>query len=184
MKRFLYTLMVSAIPGAAFADIPPPRGYVEDCTIANVQKDGEECIERSAWHGDVYAAQRYLGDFGYCRRCKTYGATTFGEIYCRQKTSDKPLPSTWEADIKALTPRSGDPEPSAKPLVPECPAPLSHDSRSRTRGACHCAVVGSDELEASAALSFLAAFLVLGLRRPGHRSKEVAPEAHPDYKDT
>ncbi len=170
MTRLLLAPLFAAIPSRVFADIPPPRGYVEECTIANVQKDGEECVERDAWHGDRDASQRYLGDFGYCRRCKTSGASTYGEIYCRQKSSDNPLPSGWRAAIKALPTPSADPDPSSKPLVPECPAASKHDGASPKSRGCGCSMAG-EPLGVGASLAPAALVVGIGARRRSRRAR-------------
>ncbi len=77
-------LTVACLGGAALADVPPPPGYVEQCTVAKQQKRGAACVScGDAYHGDRDACERSLAPQGYERRCKTRGASVWTEVWCR-----------------------------------------------------------------------------------------------------
>src|SRR5262245_48265995 len=101
--------------------MPPPIGHYEACTLENATRPGEECILHTEW-AFARAAPEYLGSAGFCRRCRTYGATYAGVMYCRPKVSAKPLPLEWEKGLpQDPTPHDGDPplRVAACPLTPE-----------------------------------------------------------------
>ncbi len=71
----------------ASADLPPPPGYVEKCTVAKQQKESTSCV----LCGDAYfrepdaCANRYL-EKGYTKACQTRGASTWEEVWCISNT--------------------------------------------------------------------------------------------------
>ena len=83
-----FAIASSMVSNAALADIPPPRDYVEGCTVERVQKPGERCSSCSAWHGERDACEKSLGKAGYEHRCSTLGASVWSEIWC--KSAAKP----------------------------------------------------------------------------------------------
>lgn len=62
--------------GTARADIPPPDGYVENCTIEKQQRPGMECVACQATHSTPCSVASYT------RQCSTYGASVWTEIWC------------------------------------------------------------------------------------------------------
>lgn len=74
-----------AVPALAFADIPPPAGYVEQCTIEKQCKAEEEGVTCRAYHSDREVCDKTHGKDGYTRRCKTRGASAWSEVWCRPK---------------------------------------------------------------------------------------------------
>jgi hypothetical protein len=76
------------------ADIAPPPGYVEECTIEKVQKKGEYCAPCQAWHGDTELCTRtFEGDKQkWSRRCRAGGASVWTEIWCTKWTGKDPPP--------------------------------------------------------------------------------------------
>lgn len=76
--------LASSITLAAHADVPPPDDYVEECTLDKQKREGEECILRSVHVGQPPGETLLLQEFGFCRRCNTYGATVRGEIEDRK----------------------------------------------------------------------------------------------------
>ena len=84
MKSALLALMLLFVPsGAALADIPPPDDYVEKCTVENHTQPGVTCESCSAWHGDQDACVKSLGTKGFAKRCETYGASAWSEVWCK-----------------------------------------------------------------------------------------------------
>lgn len=69
--------------GPAMADLPPPSGYLEKCTIENQRRPEEECQVCGAYFGERDRCEKELGTKGYEYRCKTYGASVWREIWCR-----------------------------------------------------------------------------------------------------
>lgn len=69
----------------AAADIPPPPGYVEQCTIEKQCTKAEEGDACGAWHGDRDKCEKKHASDGFVRKCKTRGASVWTEVYCRPK---------------------------------------------------------------------------------------------------
>jgi hypothetical protein len=86
---------------AARADVPPPSGYVEECTVERQCPGGRSC---GTYHGEsnpecAKAAQ----EAGMEERCHSWGATVGGSVFCpkgapvpkkteKPEKSDKPAP--------------------------------------------------------------------------------------------
>ncbi len=81
MKTLLAACLV-LIAGIAHADVPPPDGYVEDCTIEKQSAPGLTCESCRAWHGDREACTKTLGVKGYRKMCESHGASVWNEIWC------------------------------------------------------------------------------------------------------
>jgi hypothetical protein len=86
---FMITRTVSfallCIPGIVAADVPPPPGYVETCTVEKQCKADEEGRTCSANYNDTAACEKTLGKDGFVRRCKSYGASVWTEVWCRAR---------------------------------------------------------------------------------------------------
>lgn len=114
--RFLLPLLgLLWVPALAAADIPPPRGYVEKCTIGRQCHKGEVGDLCKAWHGDTQACSRKHKDDGFEFRCQTSGASVWEEVWCGPKKA-KSAPV-------AKPDKPAKPEKSAKPTKPTKPAP-------------------------------------------------------------
>ena len=72
-------------PLLGYADVPPPPGYVEQCTIEKQCKKEEEGDACSAWHGDRDTCQKKHAQDGFVFKCKSRGASVWTEVYCRPK---------------------------------------------------------------------------------------------------
>ena len=80
----LLMLCAVAAPLSASADLAPPPGYKEKCTVKKQQKPGETCTAcTDAYHRKPDACADKLAKEGYTRRCKTRGASTWTEVWCR-----------------------------------------------------------------------------------------------------
>jgi len=102
----------------ARADITPPDGYVERCTMANAIDDGEECVE----HGHVAWDERclsYLEQQGFCLRCGL-GATQRVDILCRKRGAP-PLPADWQRSCPGPDPQSMKREDRIVSGISRCP---------------------------------------------------------------
>jgi hypothetical protein len=71
----------------AFADVAPPLGYVEQCTVAIQQGPGKSCIACPSSYltfaGDAATCQSQYEGAGYAKACKSYGASVWTEVWCR-----------------------------------------------------------------------------------------------------
>lgn len=86
-------LLAMAGPGPVVADLPPPRGYVERCTLEAMALPGQECRLCGASFASRAECDQ-LGRQGYQNRCRSYGASVWREVWCR------PLPSVDQAGTK------------------------------------------------------------------------------------
>lgn len=114
---WIVTGLIILVPALAGADVPPPAGYVEQCSIQKQQKAGEFCVLRRAWHGDYWGCkadkvnlprdEKVCGNYdkgtrqqcckgwlaaGWRKRCKTRGASAFGMLWCRARKAGDPPP--------------------------------------------------------------------------------------------
>lgn len=113
-------LAVAAVSGPAFADLAPPPGYVEKCTVENHQKDNKTCTSCAADFKSRDRCESELGPKGYTRACRTRGASLWSEVWCLE---GKPAPTPTEP-APAPTPVEPAPSPSAPPApAPEQSAP-------------------------------------------------------------
>jgi hypothetical protein len=116
MRLSRATVLVSATvvlltAATAQADVAPPPEYEEECTRAFQEADDEYCESRSGgfWdeRGCCDSQERAAPDGeadpavvaeccaevegeGWTYRCKTYGASSFGTLWCRARLPDDP----------------------------------------------------------------------------------------------
>jgi uncharacterized protein (TIGR03382 family) len=108
-----------AFGATALADVPPPDGYEESCTVERQQRPSETCEAcRDSYHGDVDACERRYTAAGYTFRCRTPGASVWTELWCR----DGAAPTTPPPVVPPPTP------PVAPPSAPEGSAAPSEGS--------------------------------------------------------
>lgn len=121
MRALLATfaaLAVTALSTPALADLAPPPGYVEKCTVENHQKDGKTCTSCAADFKNRDRCESELGPKGYTRACRTRGASVWSEVWCLES---KPAPTE-----PAPTPAPAEPAPIPTPIptpAPESSAP-------------------------------------------------------------
>jgi len=91
-------LVAEASPAAAQS--PPdglePHGFVEPCTIGNVQEMYTECELCEVRQGASQVCIDKFGKRGYEKKCQTHGdATAWGEVWCvdTRRSQEKPSPS-------------------------------------------------------------------------------------------
>ncbi len=72
-------------PLPALADVPPPPGYVEQCTIEKQCKPTEEGTSCGTWHGERDKCKQQHTSDGFVYKCSTRGASVWTEVYCRPK---------------------------------------------------------------------------------------------------
>jgi MYXO-CTERM domain-containing protein len=95
IRTLCIALLLLALPAAALADVPQPADYVESCDLKYYEKPGVLCKGCSAWHGEPDACKP-LGDEGYANQCRTAGASTWGEVWCK-------LDPAWTGEPVSIT---------------------------------------------------------------------------------
>lgn len=80
-------LCVGLMSTAALADAPPPLGYVERCTIKNIEKNAGDCSscqgDRQHSNDGGCAEEESLKSKGYIQICQTRGASAWTEVWCK-----------------------------------------------------------------------------------------------------
>ena len=104
---------------AAAADVPAPKGYVERCTLEKQQRPGDECVACSTYYAEADACEKQHSPRGFARRCKTRGASTWSEIWCKESAGPKVASTGDPQDAGAGT----DPQPSASASATATTAP-------------------------------------------------------------
>jgi hypothetical protein len=79
---------VIALP--ALADVPPPRGYVERCTVARQQTATTECVACAANYMLPDRCQTMLTHYAYHQVCQTRGNSSAIQVFCRDKDVGAP----------------------------------------------------------------------------------------------
>lgn len=85
MNRLAVATVVAlaiCVGGPAWADIAPPPGYVETCTVERMSEGGDSCIECRGSFQDREACAGEWEPQGYDKRCQTRGASVWTEIWC------------------------------------------------------------------------------------------------------
>ncbi|MBN2193633.1 MAG: hypothetical protein JW751_12520 [Polyangiaceae bacterium] len=77
------TLIMLGGSGSARADLAPPEDFVETCTVEQQQAAGETCVSCSVTYEDFTVCANLYEPEGYAKRCKTWGASVFEEVYCK-----------------------------------------------------------------------------------------------------
>jgi hypothetical protein len=75
-----------AFVGPARADMPPPDGYVEKCTVANQETPATECLACGSGHFYNGRCSKLLTPYCFGNVCQSYGATVFTEVWCRTRS--------------------------------------------------------------------------------------------------
>jgi hypothetical protein len=88
----------------AWADLPPPDGYVETCTIANQQTAVSECVFCKAYYAERNRCGGLLVPYCFSWVCNTWGASVWTELWCRTKGVGVPLVPA--ETLNALNPSS------------------------------------------------------------------------------
>ena len=76
-----FVLSIAFVP-AARADLPPPDGYVEKCTVAKKEQPGTQCESCSAYHGDPDACKTKYAGTKFAYVCQAWGASVWDEVWC------------------------------------------------------------------------------------------------------
>ena len=128
LRAALAALALTALASPALADIPPPPGYVEQCTVDKQREAGEECVSCSTYHGEPDKCEKAYGEAGYTRRCRTRGASVWSEVWCRKIGTGKPVGPIPGEEIKPIQPEPAPTPDEPAPTPDEPPAPTPDDS--------------------------------------------------------
>jgi hypothetical protein len=77
------SLAVFGVAGSALADMAPPDGYVETCTVEQQQGAGETCVDCAVDYTDFDACANTYEPQGYTKSCQTWGASVYTEVFCK-----------------------------------------------------------------------------------------------------
>lgn len=191
MKRpWLWAALLAGWAGAANADVPPPPGYVEQCTMDKQKKEGEDCQMSRPWYRERDKGQREWGTKGYTRRCRTSGASVWLEIWCKAAEPAKPAepakvaaePTTQPSAPPATTvldaggpppialPDAGGTAPQPVPAAPKASEPGAARSKSEDapRKSRACSTGGGD-----AAGAWLVGLALMGALARGRRRRSA-----------
>ena len=165
----LLACAIGATAMSARADVPPPEGYVEQCTVEKLAP-GQECV----LCGDSYyktpdACAAKLEPSGYAKACRTRGASTWKEVWCK-KGKGAAVPSASAASSAAPVASVAEPAPtpssdvaapaaSTAPVADDAGKSLPENAPKRGCGACR---VGAAD-GATGVFGFGAALGLLGL---------------------
>jgi hypothetical protein len=128
MRTFTISVSIAVVSAfwalPALADVPPPEGYVETCTVAKQVTATTECLACGAYYGATTRCQTMLEPFCYGKACRSYGSSGWTEVYCRTKNASAPaIPQ----EITDALPLATTPVPSV-PNPGACPASATSTS--------------------------------------------------------
>jgi hypothetical protein len=148
-----------AFAGVAHADVPPPPGYVETCTVEQQQTGGARCEACRASYQDANACATRFASTQLQRRCRTSGASAWTEVWCETRVHVDPTGPAPET--------SPGPAPSPAPTAEVSPA-TSVSAEQADASSCAIAVPGASR-GAGLALATVLAGLAVALRRRARR---------------
>ena len=82
-------LAALALPAAALGDIPPPKDYVEMCTVEKACGKADEARGCRRHVSEAEKCKAELAKDGWTYKCRSAGASNFTEIWCRAKKAPK-----------------------------------------------------------------------------------------------
>ncbi|HVU04545.1 MAG TPA: hypothetical protein VHE30_22460, partial [Polyangiaceae bacterium] len=87
MMRFFHAFTAAAflttLASHALADLAPPGGYVESCTLEKQAAAGLECLSCRAFYGNHDHCSKSLASYGFSQKCRARGASSWSEVWCR-----------------------------------------------------------------------------------------------------
>ena len=99
--------MLVLVAALALADIPPPPGYTETCTV-ELSCPSAQGVTCGASFNDRDVCEQDWGSKGYSKACQTRGASTWTEVWCSNAAPPGP-------------PADGPVDPSTEPTTPSDP---------------------------------------------------------------
>ncbi len=128
-----------SLVSAARADVPPPEGYVEQCTVELQQHADAICEACGSYYATVQKCPTQYASTPFQKRCQTSGASVWTEVWCRPRTSSDPA-------VAGAAPQEAPPAaaPPASPTSPTPPAAPAAASTSAQEGdSCSVGAVGA-----------------------------------------
>ena len=128
-RRPLWLVAGLLLAPTAFADLAPPPGYVEPCTVDKQQKSNETCIACSTYHAEPDACVKQHAGRGFAHRCRSRGASVWTEVWCKPSSGvdvASTLPGPDASGVDAASPPM--PSASASSTAPLPPPPASQTS--------------------------------------------------------
>ncbi|MCK6537417.1 MAG: hypothetical protein L6Q84_30985 [Polyangiaceae bacterium] len=128
-RRPLWLAAGLLLAPTAFADLAPPPGYVEPCTVEKQQKSNETCITCSTYHAEPDACVKQHAGRGFSHRCRSRGASVWTEVWCKPSSGvdvASTLPGPDASGVDAASPPM--PSASASSTAPAPPPPASQTS--------------------------------------------------------
>jgi hypothetical protein len=159
----LLLLAAASYCGSARADVPPPEGYVEQCSAARQQSAESHCEECGTYHGDRDRCVNQYASTPFTKRCQSAGASVWTEVWCRPRAAGDPQVAGPATPTPAATPRA---TPSATPSA----APQAATSDA-TDDSCSVAAAGATVGGGAAPWALLGvALCVIAARRRAARA--------------
>jgi len=153
------SLLAMSFAGAAHADVPPPEGYVEQCTVERQQSAESHCESCGANFGEPERCVSQYASTPFTKRCQTSGASVWTEVWCRPRAAGDPPVAA------AATPTPGATRARQRSTAPQA-ATSEDDDES-----CSVAAPGAPRGERTAPWALLAVVLVvIGARRRAARA--------------
>jgi hypothetical protein len=152
---------LAIMSSVANADVAPPDGYVEQCTIEKACPSGKQCLECPGNFEDysnpplcekTYSAQ------GYTKACQSWGGSVWTEIWCRPVSG---LQSTDSGDLPM--------DAGEAVQVVRCPITAAGASTSGSKSNSSCSVAsgraGNGRTIGLGLLGFVILFIAIRARR-------------------
>ncbi len=112
----------------ARADIAPPPGYVEQCTIEKLQKDGTlTCESCSTYFREADKCERQYAKTAYKKQCRAGGASTWTELWCKPKGKDDAAKPSPLEPAPAPAPAPAEPTPAPTEPAPKNEAATANE---------------------------------------------------------
>ena len=128
LASLLLTLALGTLSSVAQADLAPPPGYVEVCTVDRQQKPNERCeLCSKSYFREPDGCKKKLASKGFSQRCRSRGASVWTEVWCRPKDSAAPPPSASAAPPPSAS-AAPPPSASAAPTPSASAVPLPSSS--------------------------------------------------------
>ena len=144
-----------SVVGSARADVPPPPGHVEQCTVELQQQADAICEACGSYYATVEKCPAQYASTPFQKRCQSYGASVWTEVWCRPRTPADP----------ALVGATAREVPHAAE-TPAGAAPSAASTTAQDDDSCSVAAPGAPGRRGSAAWLMVAALvLAAGARR-------------------
>jgi hypothetical protein len=186
--------VLCATSASALGDVAPPGGRKGGtCNPADQSKDGLECLGCRAYFKNRDHCEYALGVYGFTQSCRTPGASTWREVWCRKKDpSAKVVPPNVLASLDdASAGESGGDSGSADAASAPAQVPSAEDAGAaapasstapvdpkRQSSGCGTCAVGSASAKGSDALALalipLLSAVVVGRRLTRYRRAHSA----------